>query len=109
MRATTGRCLLLLVPLCLLAQASALVVHAPIAIAADTPSEGERRGEHAPDTCDLCQTLSQVRVEAPPAGILIVPLVAFTQSVLPSALGSLEAAPKLSASSPRAPPANSLS
>ena len=108
-RTTTERCLLLFVALCLTAQAFALAVHPPFAIAAEARSDEEHGGGHVPDSCDLCLILSQVRVPAPPAALQIVPLVAFPQVALESALLLLAGRPQLSASSPRAPPAHSIS
>ncbi|MGH0034484.1 MAG: hypothetical protein ACQGVK_05610 [Myxococcota bacterium] len=105
MRGTSiGRCLALLLALCLTAQAAALVVHVPVALDSGSAPAGERGGDHAPDTCDLCQILSHVRVQAPSAALEIGPLVAFTRSVPPAGLGFLAPGPQLSAPGPRAPP-----
>ncbi|MGH0028523.1 MAG: hypothetical protein ACQGVC_01935 [Myxococcota bacterium] len=109
MRTTTGRCLLLLVALCVTAQASALAVHAPFEVAAEAQSDEERGGDHVPDSCDLCQLLSQVRVQVTPPALQVVALVAFAQDALASALGLVAAGPTLSASVPRAPPAGPIS
>ncbi len=104
MRVAGSRCLLVFLALCLAAQASALVVHAPVVITADAMPEGERGGDHAPDGCDVCQVLSQAKVHAPVTASPFVPLAGRVMHGFAGERDPREAGCDLSTSPPRAPP-----
>ena len=108
-RTTLGRCLLVRVAMGLVAQALALSIHPPAEVVASAPDEEGGRGDHESSACDLCQVLSQVRAQTPPAAPHVVPLLDFGRGAPRAVPGLLAAGPEPSAASPRAPPLTSIS
>jgi hypothetical protein len=104
-RGHLGRCLLLLLLVGVTAQALALAAHHPtFHIARTAPDGGDRGSDHDPSSCNLCQILSQVRVQAPAAPPLALPVLALECRVFSPTPVTPASFPRLSASSPRAPP-----
>ena len=101
-RATLGRCLMVLAAMGLVGQALALSTHAPVEIVASTA--GDEDGDHDPGSCDLCQVLSQVRMQVSPPTPESGRLSALSFAAHSSWLDRSACGVELAAASPRAPP-----
>jgi hypothetical protein len=109
-RAKLTRCLLLLLVVGLAVQAAALAAHHPtFRIVKSAPNGDDPGDRHDPSTCNLCQILSEVRAQAPPAAPLALAIVALACTALAPAAPPAPSLPELCASAPRAPPSHSLS
>jgi hypothetical protein len=109
-RGNLRHCLLLLLAVSIAAQALALAAHhPPFPIVKAAPSGGDPGDRHDPVSCNLCQILSQVRVQAPAPAGYAVPTIALERSAFAPAPCTRSSVPELSASSPRAPPSSSIS
>jgi hypothetical protein len=108
--ATLRRGLLLLLVVGVAAQALALAGHHPsFQMVGSAPGADDPGDRHDPSSCNLCQILSQVRAQAPPAAPFAVPVIPLECSALAPAPPGCSSVPELSASRPRAPPSTSLS